>query len=94
MSDLISRSAVLDEMGKFPLCFAYGDGVKDCWDVVVKAPAVDAVPVVRCKDCEYTDTEVGLPDGALYCNEWSSVVRSYWYCCRGARMDGEENAVD
>ena len=87
--DLISRSAVLDKMGKFPLCFAYGDGVKDCWDVVTNAPAVDAVPVVRCKECEYTDTEVGLPDGALYCNEWNSVVRSHWYCCRGARMDDE-----
>ena len=49
--DLISRSAVLDKMGKFPLCFAYGDGVKDCWDVVTNAPSVDAVPVVRRKDC-------------------------------------------
>lgn len=67
-----------------------GDMCSDFKDVL-NLPTIDAVPVVRCKDCEYTDTEVGLPDGALYCNEWSSVVRSYWYCCRGARMDGGED---
>lgn len=72
----------------------YDFAMRRAMRIIRNAPVVDAVPVVRCKDCEYTDTEVGLPDGALYCNEWSSVVRSYWYCCRGARMDGEENAAD
>ena len=92
--DLIRRSAALEKMGKLPLCWEYGQAVAECWGIVNDLPAVDAVPVVRCKDCEYTDTEVGLPNGALYCNEWGSVVRSHWYCCRGARMDGDENAAD
>ena len=98
--DLISRRAVLDEMGKFPLCFAYGDGVKDCWDVVVKAPAVDAVPVVRCKDCNlfipYTeahrkasgfDGDCAFLAGYADCDR--ECVHEMDFCSKGARMDGD-----
>ena len=53
MSDLISRSAALDKMGKLPLGWEYGQAVEDCWAIVNDIPEVDAVPVVRCKDCKH-----------------------------------------
>ena len=33
------------------------------------APTIDAVPVVRCKDCKHTDTD-GCKDPAIYCKVW------------------------
>ena len=90
--DLISRSAALDEMGKFPLCFAYGDGVKDCWDVVVKAHAVDAVPVVRCRDCKHRCTEQCPMFIKEYAWEWDGFELDYvdlavdnGFCHRGEK---------
>lgn len=54
MSDLISREALLlalcESCGKAGMCRI------PCvdYDLIVQAPAVDTVKVVRCKDCEYS----------------------------------------
>lgn len=43
--------------------------MEECADAVVDAPAVDAVPVVRCKDCKYSIPNDGkLNYGARYCS--------------------------
>ena len=34
-----------------------GGAVSGCMKHIDNAPTVDAVPVVRCKDCKYADTE-------------------------------------
>jgi hypothetical protein len=62
-------------------------GVKSAIQMVKDAPSVDAVPVVRCKDCSNTDIAVCLPDGMFYCNEWESTTRGHWYCCRGEEKE-------
>ena len=64
MSDLISKSALLKRIGDEArnqaelyadrnnlVVLAYGD----CYDKVQTAPTIDAVPVVRCKDCKYSE---------------------------------------
>lgn len=55
MDDLISRSALLEQE-----CFMDDDNGFRCSVVlstdVRRAPAVDAVEVVRCKDCRYLKT--------------------------------------
>lgn len=38
----------------------------DCVGMIDNAPTVDAVPVVRCKDCKYSVDEYA--DGECYCN--------------------------
>ena len=59
MADLIERDALLDKMeGRYKFSSgqahkAYGIAIDDICD----APAVDAVPVVRCKDCRYFSAE-------------------------------------
>ena len=51
------------------------------------APTVDAVPVVRCKDCKHHHYQNGIP----YCD------RYYWgwkdddFCSAGERKDGEQH---
>ena len=57
--------------------------------LILSAPTVDAVPVVRCKDCRYrdkTDTERGL----CLCTVHDTRVRPEWYCWAGYPWeDGE-----
>lgn len=58
-------------------------------DAVVKllesAPAIDAVPVVRCKDCIFC---YKYPNPAMYCRRHSIETDSDFYCEDG--MEGDE----
>lgn len=89
-NDLISRSALKKtfedaELGEHSLIesvLAAGvyAGIDD-------APAIDAVPVVRCKDCK----EYIYPAGV--CKYWNRPVPCDGYCNWGAKMDGGVNDV-
>ena len=81
-NDLISRSAL--GIGKAKReCFEdpkYADGWNSAVDIINNAPVVDAVEVVRCKDCERWHEGTGwcschshfiTPDGAA-CHPWES----------------------
>ena len=57
MDDLISRAAAIDALKRA----AYW---QDAERRIVELPAVDAAPVVRCKDCEYCKPLYCNPDGA------------------------------
>ena len=50
---------------------------------------VDAVPVVRCKDCKYhEDEEIGM----VYCpTAFGSWVRENWFCADGKWKEGADN---
>lgn len=105
MSDLISRSAVLEVLCNgcnsrnntpVPRC---GDVCSD-FKCVLKLPAVDAVPVVRCKDCNlfipYTEAHRKASgfDGdcaflAGYADCGRECVHEMDFCSKGARMDGD-----
>ena len=52
------------------------------------APTVDAVPVVRCKDCKYhEDEEIGM----VYCpNALGGWVGENWFCADGEREEGAD----
>jgi len=86
----IDADELLDEIcreqceRKFTDC----DGMCEMAAVVVNAPTVDAVPVVRCKDCIYrNDTEKGKALMWLPCEE----VRKgdNWFCAEGERRDDD-----
>jgi hypothetical protein len=56
--------------------------------VIDEMPTVDAVPVVRCKDCKhYRTSDAGHPD-CDYCNRLiCGTVRPDFYCADGERKD-------
>lgn len=56
MSDLISRSALWKTFDKAHL-FNDGNPRHIAQQIVEAAPSVDAVEVVRCKDCKHYDAE-------------------------------------
>ena len=94
MADLISREAAIKAFTSKPPEYyhtSYIVGELNC------VPAVDAVPVVRCRDCKYWEmprTAYRIKFG--YCNNMHSHVSSYrmpeenYYCPHGERR--EENA--
>lgn len=55
MSDIISRSALGIGKAKREVFDnpAYADGWNAAIDIITEAPAVDAVPVVWCKECKH-----------------------------------------
>lgn len=61
-------------------------------DVVENVPAVDAVPVVRCADCKYSDT---FPEGSETTMPMKCLDIRYggvmpdWYCEHGERRNSE-----
>lgn len=85
---LIDADALLNRMQKdplFDLVERYGVS-----GVIEAEPTVDAVPVIRCKDCKYAIDEYG--DGDCYCRNERSMLRYIgvdWnhYCAWAVRKD-------
>lgn len=87
MSDLISRAALLDEYNKHHVG-APGGARK----LIEEAPAVDAVPVVRCKDCIYSrpidredSYEAFFGEDSVWCTHRDSGEYGLGFCYCGER---------
>ena len=92
---LIDADAVLAEIMDFIDEYSEVDGsglhnpkwcaMEEAKDVILNAPTVDAVPVVRCKDCKYQhmDTEFCKP-----CIK--AKTRGIWFCADGERRGGND----
>ena len=71
------------------------------WDEAVLAsdikntPTVDAVPVVRCKDCKHYRPQkksAHWENKANYCNRIVTIkVQPYDFCSHGERKEGADN---
>lgn len=97
MDELISKSALLEEIaGLVPYC-GYCDGYGfvqlDCVeDAVKEAAVVDAVPVVRCKDCICCTVKKYDFNNEIYscfCNAFVHSVKENDYCSWGERKENE-----
>jgi hypothetical protein len=63
----------------------YGDTWRDAQKAIDDAPTVDAEPVVRCKDCQYSrPKKSGIK---LHCAWWYRSVEDDDYCSRGKRRE-------
>lgn len=88
MSDLISRQKTIDEVDK------YFDGLPiqghyDMVQIIKNMPTIDAVPVVRCKDCKnmYED---GGGTVCVYGAFVDCITPNDFFCAFGERSeDGE-----
>ena len=52
----------------------YNDGINIAWNKIDQAPTIDAVQVVRCKDCKYGNYD-SEPDDAMVCARTND---GYW----------------
>jgi len=97
MDDLIRRRKVIAALGERPLVWVGSDyelGARNQYDcdrlAVETAPTVDAVPVVRCKDCKhhhYSECEIPYCDRIDYGYGWKDDD----FCSHGERKDGKGN---
>jgi hypothetical protein len=66
--------------------------VEEFMQILDEAPTIDAVPVVRCRDCRYHEDE---QPGMVYCpatvGGW---VEDDWFCKGGERKDGDGDATN
>ena len=94
---LIDREALLSfEKIDAELCASCGEHhtAEDIIMMIKTAPTIDAVPVVRCKDCKYCDISLVLPTGReMYtCMEGSHdhkvLLNPNDFCSRGERKGG------
>lgn len=91
--DLISRSALLEEFGEEPLVWDGHDYAeiqeRNDWEyyteLVKKAPAVDAVEVVKCKDCFYWMKAKVNRSGNLVCPKSGMEIVATDYCSRAEK---------
>ena len=98
---LIDANAFLSSMIKRFKCVPLiGRNDYDCESLrqmLIEAPTVDAVEVVRCKDCMWFDEEDELPDvygkeRHCYCTEANGYVSINHFCACGERKDNERKA--
>lgn len=83
-SDLISKKAVNELLDE--LCV-----VDYIFDKINELPTVDAVEVVRCKDCRHKDFRYYDKESVL-CYMSSKYRHINDFCSYGAKMDGGDKA--
>ena len=84
MSRLIDVDALgVGRCSKDVLPEAYCAGWNGLIDLIEKAPTIDAVPVVRCRECKHLG----------FCGDATNleVMGFYGYCSRGERKEGADN---
>lgn len=97
MSDLISRKALLEKSHRLYESYVWEDDIGvDAVDVsdIEAAPSVEAVPVVRCKDCRHCKPVVNENCEVVgcWCDEFEIVdVAENHFCSRGERKDGADD---
>ena len=83
MSDLISRRAAIDAIGKDIM------GGLNYESILTKLPSVDAVPVVRCKNCKWGREVCGNIECSVDMYEPVEYHGYEWFCPLGERKDDE-----
>lgn len=95
MSDLISKSALGAAMyhEAFETDSKMQKWDSGCWirykmfeNVLASAPTIDAVEVVRCKECKWWDTD-GYKDGYGECPNVFHETTADWFCADGERSE-------
>lgn len=83
---LIDADSLMDRSGWYNL--AYGKTFHGVWDYeIASEPTVDAVPVVRCKDCTYFSNAKLNAKGFLVCPASGMEITEDDYCSYGERKE-------
>lgn len=88
-NDLISRSA-LKERWTIASPEPYNTDAAEVLASIEDAPVVDAVEVVRCKDCERIKQGRFDIFELAYCDLWKTDMQMDNYCCFGNRRADDD----
>ena len=89
------RELFVDGWGGFsslpPSDKARVDELDNCIAQVINAKTIDAVPVVRCKDCDISQKSFAWGDGWRFCENNNQHHKDDHFCSYGKRKDGDGN---
>ena len=91
MDDLIRKQTVLNMIDDVQ----FGNitqKLSQLYEAVRNYPSVDAVEVIRCKDCKNWDTKRTLVF-MCYCSELNRWTGDDYYCASGERKEEENNEI-
>ena len=69
----------------------YNDGIDITWNKIDQAQTIDAVPVVRCKDCIRRYDTDECPMCFLIEGKYYEYTNENGFCDRGDRKEGADN---
>ena len=84
MADYIDRKKLMDDVSKYSI-ENYSGLIRN---VVLKQPVVDAVEVVRCRDCMYYNAPKHPGSIRGVCGAVYHTVCEWDFCSRGVKCDG------
>ena len=93
MARLIDADAIISFVDaghlRNPMELSWSD--KDVVDMIESRPTIDAVPVVRCRECKHNNGEKVWLDGdiTIDCANGIGYPPPDWFCADGERKDGE-----
>ena len=91
MSRLIDADALgVGRCSKDILPAAYCAGWNGLIELIEKAPTIDAVPVVRCRECKKYVSSAFYQD-MVFCTEHGRCMSPDGYCYLGERKEGAGN---
>ena len=87
MSDFISKQAAIDAIKRYESAYSYdlNNGLILAMNAVVDVPTIDAVPVVRCKDCKHN--LLSRVSGNALCYLGMSLSHPYDFCSQAERKE-------
>lgn len=95
----MGRLINLDELLKFPIRINHYDkehgnehfviGIETVLEYAENLPVVDAVPVVRCKDCLFLDKAL-KSNGDVWCRLHDTAMRSDSFCSFGRKRGAND----
>lgn len=85
MSDLISREEAVEAVKNEMLSWLEGDSYdyRKVVDAIMDLPTIDAVEVVRCKDCKWGKEVCGNIECSVDMNVPPEYHGYYWFCPNG-----------
>ena len=90
MPRLIDADKLRKDILDLPNCY---NGYSDTYDkativdMIDDAPTVDAVPVIRCKDCKYYQHKSLTDDEWNWCMQWHNYTDENVYCSLAERKE-------
>ena len=90
MDDYISRQVILKHLEKCKgqppeMCYSFAV-ISEIERFVKSQLAADVVPVVRCKDCIYGESD-GVLDGYRWCSRFDNIVGENDFCSFGEKEE-------
>lgn len=83
MTDAISRKATAEWLKRY--LDSWPDRHQCCYEIENEIPALDAVPVVRCKDCKHWRPCAGATEHVKCCEFAGYMVGANGYCVYGEK---------